>query len=149
MKLNWLNLLSADCSSCGPEKSCCTGDPVNLISVRLWRWRFCNAAARLRFCKVGRRCSISRGWHCGTAESQLKELIAAKLDHSDGQLLSTMEWPMVFVHVPLSSMVFDGSQPLAKRWNGNEPSLWSKPNQKQACEIWVDTLVWAQLTPPH
>ena len=30
----------------------------------------------------------------------------SRVDHNDGQILSTMEWSMVFVKVPLCSMVF-------------------------------------------
>ena len=29
-----------------------------------------------------------------------------RVDHNDGQILSTMEWSMVFVKVPLQLMVF-------------------------------------------
>ena len=32
--------------------------------------------------------------------------VKSSLDHNDGQILSTMKWSMVFVKVPLYSMVF-------------------------------------------
>ena len=35
-----------------------------------------------------------------------KENAMIRVDHNDGQILSTMEWSMVFVKVPLLSMVF-------------------------------------------